>query len=71
MAEVRDLLTENEILEQVALGRSNKEVARTLKLSEKTVKHHMTNILEKLQVRNRVEASLLAHNAVRGGRRAD
>ena len=32
-------------------------------LSEKTIKHHMTNILQKLQVRNRVEAALMA----RGG----
>jgi DNA-binding NarL/FixJ family response regulator len=31
-----------------------------LHLTEKTVKHHMTNILQKLQVRNRVEAALLA-----------
>jgi len=53
---------EREILEQVALGQSNKEVALELKLTEKTVKHYMTNILQKLRVRNRVEATLLAHN---------
>ena len=57
-----DDLTEREsqILEQVATGRSNKEIARRLNLSEKTVKHYMTNVLQKLQVRNRVEAALLA-----------
>ncbi len=57
-----DELTERErqILELLATGRSNKEIARELDLSEKTVKHYMTNILQKLQVRNRVEAALLA-----------
>lgn len=51
---------EREILEFVARGMSNKEVARHFGLSEKTVKYYMTNILQKLQVRNRVEAALLA-----------
>ena len=51
---------ERQILELVAGGDSNKEIAAQLYLSEKTVKHHMTNILQKLQVRNRVEAALLA-----------
>lgn len=57
-----DDLTEREqqILERVAAGDSNKEIGAQLHLSEKTVKHHMTNILQKLQVRNRVEAALLA-----------
>ena len=56
---------EREILELVAGGKSNKEVAITLDLQEKTVKHYMTNILKKLQVRNRVEAAILAHEAAR------
>jgi len=51
---------ERQILELLATGRSNKEIARDLDLSEKTIKHYMTNILQKLQVRNRVEAALLA-----------
>jgi DNA-binding NarL/FixJ family response regulator len=54
---------EHQILELVAAGQSNKEIADRLYLSEKTVKHHMTNILQKLQVRNRVEAALLAQKA--------
>lgn len=57
---------EREILEHVADGDSNKEVAAELLISEKTVKHHMTNILQKLQVRNRVEAALLARGSGRG-----
>jgi DNA-binding NarL/FixJ family response regulator len=51
---------ERQILELVAEGFSNKEVGQKLFLSEKTVKHYMTNILQKLQVRNRVEATLIA-----------
>lgn len=51
---------EHQILELVAKGLTNKEIAEQLFLSEKTVKHYMTNILDKLQVRNRVEAALLA-----------
>ena len=62
-------LTERElqILERVAAGDSNKEIGATLQVSEKTVKHHMTNILQKLQVRNRVEAALLARSGERPG----
>lgn len=62
-------LTEREfqILERVAAGDSNKEIGATLQLSEKTVKHHMTNILQKLQVRNRVEAALIARGNERPG----
>ncbi|WP_054302050.1 response regulator transcription factor [Gemmobacter sp. LW-1] len=53
---------EEEILRLVATGRSNKEIARMLDLQEKTIKHYMTNILQKLQVRNRVEAALKARD---------
>ena len=53
---------EDEILRLVARGLSNKEIGRTLDLQEKTVKHYMTNILQKLQVRNRVEAALKARD---------
>lgn len=62
-----DELTEREhqILKRVAEGRSNKEIANELALSEKTIKHYMTNILQKLQVRNRVEAALLAQSKAR------
>jgi DNA-binding NarL/FixJ family response regulator len=58
-----DSLTEREeqILRLVARGLSNKEVGRELDLQEKTVKHHMTSILQKLQARNRVEAAVIAN----------
>ena len=56
---------EREILESLAAGLSNKEIGEKLFLSEKTVKHYVTNILQKLQVRNRVEAALLAQKEMK------
>ena len=50
---------EREVLELVAEGLSNYEVGERLGLAEKTIKHYMTNILGKLQLRSRVEAALL------------
>lgn len=54
---------EGEILSSAAEGMTNKEIANRLDLSEKTVKHYMTNILDKLGVRNRVEAVLAMKRA--------
>ncbi len=51
---------ESSILKALERGLTNKQIADELFLSEKTIKHYMTNILQKLQVRNRVEAALLA-----------
>jgi two-component system nitrate/nitrite response regulator NarL len=51
---------EEDILDCVSIGQTNKEIAIRLKIGEKTVKHYMTNIMHKLQVRNRVEAALKA-----------
>jgi two-component system nitrate/nitrite response regulator NarL len=51
---------EEQILESISRGWSNKEIGRELNITEKTVKHYVTNVLQKLQVRNRVEAALLA-----------
>src|SRR5512140_3820063 len=64
-ADARDELTqrEMEILELLAQGMSNKEIGEKLFLTEKTVKHYVTNILQKLQVHNRVEAALLAQKS--------
>lgn len=56
---------ERQILEGVATGLSNKEIGLQLSLSEKTIKHYMTNVLQKLHVRNRVEAALLARGTTR------
>lgn len=54
---------EKDILEGIASGLSNKEIGQKLFLSEKTVKHYITIILQKLQVRNRVEAALMAQRS--------
>ena len=54
---------EREVLDCVAAGLSNKEVGARLHLSEKTVKHYMTIIMEKLGVRNRVEAALIVRES--------
>jgi DNA-binding NarL/FixJ family response regulator len=51
---------EEQILESISRGLSNKEIGGELNITEKTVKHYVTNVLQKLQVRNRVEAALLA-----------
>ncbi len=51
---------ERAILELVAQGYTNRRIGETLHLAEKTVKHYMTNILQKLQVNNRVQAALIA-----------
>jgi len=51
---------EREILKLVGEGLTNREIGERVHLAEKTIKHHITNILQKLQVRSRVEAALLA-----------
>jgi NarL family two-component system response regulator LiaR len=51
---------EIEILQQVALGKTNQEIADELFLSERTVRTHITNILAKLRLSNRTQAALYA-----------
>ena len=51
---------EEQILEGIAKGLSNREIGEQHNLAEKTVKNYVTNILQKLHVRNRVEAAILA-----------
>jgi DNA-binding NarL/FixJ family response regulator len=55
----RESLTkrENQILDLLCQGKSNKEIGRTLRISYATVKNHVHNILEKLEVRRRGEAA--------------
>jgi DNA-binding NarL/FixJ family response regulator len=55
---------EREVLAELAHGRSNREIARGLSLSEKTVKSHVSAILTKLGVQDRTQAAL---QAVRSG----
>jgi DNA-binding NarL/FixJ family response regulator len=53
---------ELEILKLVATGASNREIAQTLYIAEGTVKNHVTNILGKLEVRDRTQAALKARD---------
>ncbi|GAA4101984.1 response regulator [Nonomuraea soli] len=54
---------EREILDLLASGRSNAEIARALFLSQKTVKNHLTSIFAKLQVADRAQAMVRARRA--------
>jgi DNA-binding NarL/FixJ family response regulator len=56
---------EQEILEQIAQGASNREIADRLYLSEKTVRNHITNILSQLELRDRTQAAIYMHTIVR------
>ncbi|MBB3393585.1 response regulator transcription factor [Rhizobium sp. BK060] len=57
---------EQQVLQLVASGLSNKHVARKLDLHEKTIKHHMTQIMAKLGVANRTEAAMALRDAIDG-----
>ena len=59
---------EKQILELVAEGLTNREIGERLHLAEKTIKHYMTNVLQKLHVRSRVQAALLAQRHGLGDR---
>jgi DNA-binding NarL/FixJ family response regulator len=50
---------EIDVIQLLSAGKTNKVIAKELSLSEKTVKHHMSNIMEKLQVHSRLSAALI------------
>ncbi len=53
---------EQQLVQCLLEAKSNKEIARALNLSEKTVKHYMTNLMTKLKVRSRLEVVLAARS---------
>jgi len=53
---------EKDVLRLIAQGASNKEIAQKLYISEGTVKNHVTNILTRLNLRDRTQAALLANS---------
>jgi len=55
---------EAEVVVFLKRGMSNKEIARAFNCAERTVKHHMTSIMQKLNVRNRVQVALRCQEKV-------
>lgn len=53
-------IREEQIVRLLLRGKTNKEIAGVIKISEKTVKHYMTILMQKLQVRNRLEVVIAA-----------
>ena len=61
----RNALTSRQrrVLELLAQGKSNKQIAGELEISEITVKAHVSHVLDKLELNNRVQIALVAHDA--------
>jgi len=53
---------EKEVLRLIAIGDNNREIAQKLYISEGTVKNHVTNILNRLNLRDRTQAAILANS---------
>jgi DNA-binding NarL/FixJ family response regulator len=58
-------LREQQIIELVCEAKSNREIAAALSLSEKTVKRYMTILMQKMNVRNRVQLAIRAQKHIR------
>jgi pimeloyl-ACP methyl ester carboxylesterase/DNA-binding CsgD family transcriptional regulator len=58
---------EREVLEGIAQGKDNAEIARSLRLSEKTIRNHITRLFDKICVKHRYQAIVLAREAGLGG----
>jgi pimeloyl-ACP methyl ester carboxylesterase/DNA-binding CsgD family transcriptional regulator len=74
VAPIRDVLPldeltgrERAVLEGIARGLDNAEIGRSLRLSEKTVRNHITRIFDKVRVKHRYQAIVLAREAGLGG----
>jgi DNA-binding NarL/FixJ family response regulator len=52
---------EQEVLKLIAVGTNNRQIAKQLCISENTVKHHISNIMSKLHVQNRIQLAVLAN----------
>jgi DNA-binding NarL/FixJ family response regulator len=55
---------EREVLRLIATGASNREIAQTLYISEGTVKNHVTNVLSRLNLRDRTQAAIFANSVI-------
>jgi len=61
---------ERAVLEAIAKGLDNAEIARLLRLSEKTVRNHITRVFDKIRVKHRYQAIVMAREAGLGGAEA-
>jgi len=57
---------ETQIVDYLLQAKTNKEIARAMQLSEKTVKHYMTNLMVKLRAKNRVDVVLAVQALAKG-----
>ncbi len=60
-------IRESQIARFLMAGKTNKEIAHCLRISERTVKHYMTQMMQKLNVRNRAEVAIAARALANGG----
>ncbi|NEP01770.1 MAG: response regulator transcription factor [Symploca sp. SIO2E9] len=58
---------EREVLQLIAAGRNNREIAQALYISERTVKNHVNSILNRLNLRDRTQAAIFATTISRSG----
>lgn len=65
-AEIALTEREDQVVTELSKGKSNREIAASLQVSEKTVKYHMTQIMQKLNVRNRLEVVIEARRLREG-----
>ncbi len=59
-------IRESQIVRFLMAGKTNKEIAYCLRISERTVKHYMTHLMQKLNVRNRMEVAIAARSLAHG-----
>ena len=71
MERVRFSKREEDVLRLLLRGSTNREIADGLSLQEKTVKHYMSVLIQKLDVRNRVEVVLAAQELASSGALTD
>lgn len=66
-AAIKLSIREDQIVRLLLRGKTNKEIANQLSISEKTVKHYMTILMQKLNARNRIEVVLAAQSLTAAG----